>query len=523
MNESVLIGRAEKFLGRIRQKTVNADNINSLESFLEIHSYLKDNLQELQDLRETMEIKGYKAPYRSIMKYGPIPSSERMAEDMQDVSRHTQHFRMRAAAKKNILDRVKSSIASHKIAIGNLEEFSTIRCSSCQQKFSGHDLSLAISHRCSCGSPSFELELNPHGVYRLEIIKYLPLSGEYMVKMAELSLLGREAFRKMVKILKQEKRGIVKTLSLVVKVFEDGRWVRKRTNIDAAGQLDYEKEVRKKYGSNARIEFLQFHRKKPSIINDKHVQTALSLAYVKFAENEAKKFFKPVLERSANNMEKLEIYDQNHKNAAVIANKIEEDPEQRKNLREELLNQKLIEKGLMDEKGSPDKELQHDLQVRSKLEKDLLVDLPRTLILWDIIKYYLSTSHDRRSKSSGPFPNLRPHLDKIQINAFGDFQEEVVNILKEYSGEKIEYIPHIKKVLSKKFEMENRIRGLHVKINPPASGAAILKMVGNLSLEESARIFCVSPAEVQAEENKFGTFQRPTTRKAQRFLELIKE
>ncbi len=523
MNESVLIGRAEKFLGRIRQKTVNADDIKTLKSFLEIHSYLKDNLRELQDLRETMEIKGYKAPYRSIMKYGPIPSGDRMAEDLQDVSRHTQHFRMRAAAKKNILDRVKSSIASHKIALGNLEEFSNITCSSCQQKFSGHDISLAISQGCSCSSPHLKLELNPQGVYRLEIIKYLPLSGEYMVKMAELSILGREAFRKMVKILKQEKRGIVKTLSLVVKVFEDGRWVRKRVNMDATDQLDYEREVRKKYGSNARIEFLQFHRKKPSIINDKHVQTALSLAYVKFAENRVQGFFELVLERSAENIAKIKFYDQALKNVVKTANSIEEDPEHRKTLKEELLTQKLVEEGLVNRKGTWDKEFLHDLQMRDKLENDLFVDLPRTLILWDIIRYYLSTSHDRRSKSSGPFPNLRPHLDKNQISAFEDFQEQVVDVLKEYSREKIVYIPHLKEVLSKKFELENKIRGLHVKMNPPALGAAILKMVGNIPLKKAACIFYVSTAEVKAEEDKFETFERPTTRKAQKFLELIKE
>jgi len=39
-----------------------------------------------------------------------------------------------------------------------------------------------LSGRCKCGSSEIQLEINPHGVYRLEIIKYLPLSGDYMVK-----------------------------------------------------------------------------------------------------------------------------------------------------------------------------------------------------------------------------------------------------------------------------------------------------------------------------------------------------
>ncbi len=75
-----------------------------------------------------MEIKGYKTPYRSLMKYGRAPKSEMKVDDIYDVNKHTQYFRMNAAAKKNILDRVKSAIASHKIAIGHLEEFAILSC-----------------------------------------------------------------------------------------------------------------------------------------------------------------------------------------------------------------------------------------------------------------------------------------------------------------------------------------------------------------------------------------------------------
>ena len=128
MNESVLIGTAEKFLGNISQKNINANAIADIVSFMDLYIYLKDNLADLYEFRDTMEIKGYKAPYRSIVKYGRPLSSEMVVEDMHDITRHTRYFRMKAAAKKNILDRIKSSIASHKIAIGHLEEFSTVRC-----------------------------------------------------------------------------------------------------------------------------------------------------------------------------------------------------------------------------------------------------------------------------------------------------------------------------------------------------------------------------------------------------------
>lgn len=522
MNESVLIGKAERFLSKVRQQEIDTDTLTDIESFMDIYIYLKNNLNDLHEFRDIMEIKGYKAPYRSIVKYGRQSSSEMLIEDLHDVTRHTQYFRMKAAAKKNILDRIKSSIASHKIALGHLEEFATIRCQSCSCEFQGHEISDIITKKCMCGSDKLELEKNNQGVCRTDIIKYLPLSGDYMVKMSELSSQGREAFRKIIRILKQEKRGIVKTLSLVIKVFEDGRWVRKRVNLDGLDQLNYEREIRKLYGPNARIEFLQFHRKRPTIINDKHVQTALSLAYVQFAGNKAHQISKYLLNIQIKNQEKLKIYDKTLKTARKTALTMEDDPDDQKALKHELMSSKLFKEGLMDKNMEMDKELEYDLSIRDKIDNCLLVDIPCTLIIWDMIKYYLSTPYDRRNKYSGPFPNLRPSLDKNQIKPFEDFKKPVLSILKEYMNEKIEYIHHMNELLTEKFEIEKKMKGLHVKTNPPAVGAAILNKKGNLSLEESASIFALTTQEVQTEKNKIMTFQKPSTRKAQEFLEIIK-
>ena len=135
-----------------------------------------------------------------------------------------------------------------------------------------------------------------------------------MVKMSELSSLGREAFRGLVRILKQEK-GIVKTISMVVKVMEDGRWIRKRVKIDAQDQLNYEKRIRESYGNNARIEFIQFHRKRPAIINDKHVQTALALGYVGYSEDLGESLLPPLLQQKLKNESNLLIYDASLKKA----------------------------------------------------------------------------------------------------------------------------------------------------------------------------------------------------------------
>ncbi|MGZ4857024.1 MAG: DUF530 family protein, partial [Methanobacteriaceae archaeon] len=171
MNESILIGRAENFLGQIKKHEIEAHEIHDCGEFIKLYTYLRENLDSLQEIRDTMEMKGYKAPYRSIIKYGRPSTGEMKTEDMYDISRHNQYFRMNAAAKKNILDRVKSSIACHKIALGHLEEYAILECPSCQQKYIRHEIALLTSGKCRCGANDLKLVVNRKGVYRLEIIQ----------------------------------------------------------------------------------------------------------------------------------------------------------------------------------------------------------------------------------------------------------------------------------------------------------------------------------------------------------------
>ncbi|MBM4241016.1 MAG: DUF530 domain-containing protein [Euryarchaeota archaeon] len=521
MNESTLIAEVEKFLERIRHNKKDTDKIHDFKNYIKFYSYLKGNLEKLQEFRETMEIRGYKAPYRSLTRYSRAPLGEVKVEDVQDATHHAQYFRMKATAKKNILDRVKSSISSHKIAIGHLEELVIVKCESCEKKFKGHEIADITTKTCSCGSNNLKIYENLNGVCRVELIKYLPLSGEYMVKMSELSPLSREAFKKIVRILKHEKRGVIKTISLVIRSFEGGRWIRRRVTVDFKERINYEKEIRKKYGPNVRIEFLQFHRKKPAIINDKNVRTALSLAYVKLAEEFAREIFDDLQKKIIINEEKMKIYDKAVKTADERLDITGRDSEDKKELKKELLNDILIKNHLMDKKGSLDEELIRDIETKRKLEKKLYIQMPKVLIIWDILKYYLTTSYDRRSKYSGPFPNLRPNLDTNQTKVF-NMDESITKILREYKHEKIEYIPDIKKVLTKKFEIEKRMKGLHVKVNPPAFGASILNISAHLSLEESANLFSVTPKQVQEERKKIDTFGKPISKKAKKFLDMIK-
>lgn len=521
MNESVLIGRSERFLDQIKRKKISLENIEDPDKFLEVYTYLKKNMDTLHDMRENMEIKGYTAPYRSINKYGRPLTGDTKAEDMYDISRHTQYFRLNAAAKKNILDRVKSAMSSHRIAIGHLEEFATIECVKCNRNYRGHELGALTNKKCECGESELKLHVNHDGVYRLEIIPFLPLSGDYMVKLSELSSRSREAFRIMVRILKQEKRGIVKTVSLLIKVLEDGRWVRKRVSIDAKDEINYEKEIRSQYGSDARIEMMQFHRKKPSIINDKQVQTALSLGYVKHAENQILKFLPELLIKSLKNKAKVDIYLEAFEFAAKKANMIAES-EDLETLKEMFLKEELSKKGLLEEDGSLDKQLKKDLKEKDKIEKKLFLEFPRIFILWDLLQYYLTTSYDRRNKYSGPFPYLRPGLDTNQIKSFQDFDEKVVEIMKNYLNENVEFIPDMGKVLSGKFSVEKKMKGLHLQMGA-ALGAAFISLKTEIPVQETAKLFSVNIDDVLKEKESLETFQKPVSNKAKRFMEMMKK
>lgn len=147
------------------------------------------------------------------------------------------------------MDRVKSAIDAHKIAIGHLEEYGIFECSKCSKSYKpsnfielmknnpdnklnnevdnkisnkidneienkvnnelkdiddlGEDI---ITEECSCGSNEFSFQINETGVYRLEIIPYLPLSGNYMVLMSEMTSWGRNPL-KSIELIKTRKKG----------------------------------------------------------------------------------------------------------------------------------------------------------------------------------------------------------------------------------------------------------------------------------------------------------------------------
>ena len=101
-----------------------------------------------------MDAQGYTTPFTSLSRYGTKSVAEVALDEVGENSRHNQIFRMKANAKKNILDRVKSAIDSHKIAIGHLKQFGYVKCDSCYKKYSMDEYRRNDS-KCSCGSEVF--------------------------------------------------------------------------------------------------------------------------------------------------------------------------------------------------------------------------------------------------------------------------------------------------------------------------------------------------------------------------------
>ena len=522
MDESGMITESEQFLNEIERKGIDAGNLNDLDSFLEVYNYLSSNLEKLQEMREIMDESGYTAPYRSLNRYGSTnATNEVVYEDLTEINRYNQYFRMKASAKRNSLDRVKSAIAAHKIALGHLDEYAKIRCRECKKSYRASSF-VERGMVCKCGCEDFEFKINHSGIHRLEIIQYLPLSGNYMVLMSGLSNWARESFKRILNLLKQKRRGVVKTVSPIIKVLENGRWIRKRVPLESEFADTYEEEVRRRYGKNVRIERLEFHRTKPTIVNDKHTRTALALAYARHAEEIVERHGHEYLEETFENLDKLEIYDEIKSSVRLETPEFIENEDDLEDYRQDRETMLLKEMGLVDDYGNLYHRLRKDLIKREDIYDKLFAEIAPTLILWDISKYYLCTSSDRRKRYGSPFPYIRTDIDRQQRRVFQNSHFKVVRFLKEKENEHILSVPEMDLLLYKKFKFERQIKNANIKLNYAALGPAIIYTNSDYSINEVSRAFKVGEKSVKREIDNIQSFQKPRSKKSRQFLDMIK-
>ena len=526
MEESVLVNKAEKYLKEIADDSIVLDGIEEFDNFKNLYFKLVDRLDHLQSLKDDMDAQGYTTPFTSLNRYGTKSVNEVSLEEVGENSRHNQIFRMKANSKKNILDRVKSAIDSHKIAIGNLEQFGYVKCNSCYKKYSIDDYR-QMEAKCSCGSAGFTFKVKKEATYRLEIIPYLPLSGNYMVLFSELNPYGRESFKKVLNILKQERKGVVKTISLVIR-FRDknNRLIRKNVTLDSQYVNNYEEEVRRQYGRNVRIEALRFHRTKPAIIDDKHARTALGLAYVRYAESIIADIKDDILKRRITDFKRLNKHDE------ILAEYENQTPDfidsydlnAIDSWRQSQIQKEFKKLGYADRFGNIKRSLNRDLKIRQSIYANTFKNIAPMLIMWDIFRYYMTTSSNSRRITSGPFPYIRVELDREQRKVFQTTYVKVIDTLNNFTDIKIISIPEMDLLLYEKFKFEKMSRNSNIKFNHVALGAALIfQGCDDIEIDEISNAFSINESRIRKEIKHIDQIRNPKSDKSKKFMDLIKK
>ena len=525
MPESALVNKAENYLKKIANDSICLDNIEDFEDFKSLYFKLDDRLAYLQKLKDDMDVQGYTSPFASLNKYGTKMVAEVAADEVRENSRHNQIFRMKANAKKNILDRVKSAIDSHKIALGNLEQFGYVKCNNCYKKYSIEEYK-QMNGQCSCNSKGFTFKINKELTHRLEIIPYLPLSGNYMVLMSELSPYTRESFKQVLSILKQERKGVVKTIALVIRFRDDNnRLIRKNITLESEYVDNYEEEVRKRYGKNARIESLRLHRTKPAIIDDKHARTALALAYVGYSQEIISKVKDDILKRRLTDFKRINKYDEiltefQNKRPDFID---KYDLDAIEAWRQSEIQKMFRKLNFIDKFGNMTRSLKRDLKVRESIYKGTFKNIASALIIWDMFRYYLTTSNNARKINIGPFPYIRVELDREQRKVFQTTYAKVINILNSFTDIKIIPIEEMDLLLYEKFKFEKEMRNSNIKFNQVALGAALINLNSDIDLESISNAFNINESKIKKEINNINQIRNPKSDKSKKFLDLIKK
>jgi hypothetical protein len=525
MPESVLVNKAETFLKEISNDQIIIDDIEDFEVFKNLYFKLDDRLNHLQKLKDDMDVQGYTTPFTSLSKYGTKTVAEVAADEIRETSRHNQIFRMKANAKKNILDRVKSAIDSHMIALGNLEQFGYVKCNSCYEKYSMDEFK-DMGGECSCKSKSFSFRVNKDLTHRIDIIPYLPLSGNYMVLRGELSHYTRESLKQVMNILKQERKGMVKTISLVIRFKDDNnRLIRKNITLESEYVDNYEAEVRRRYGRNVRIEALKLNRTKPAIIDDKHARTALALAYVGYAQKIISEIEDDILKRNLTDFKRINKHDEILKEfenqRPDFIDKYDHDAIEA--WRKSEIEKRFRSLNYLDRHGNMTRSLRRDLKVRENIYRNIFKNIAYTLIVWDMFRYYMTTSNNARKINLGPFPYIRVELDREQRKVFQTTYTKVIEILNDFTDIKIIPIPEMDLLLYEKFKFEREIHSSHIKFNHVALGAALISENSDVELESISNAFNINESRIRKEIKHIDKIKNPKSDKSKEFLDLIKK
>ena len=163
-----------------------------------------------------------------------------------------------------------------------------------------------------------------------------------------------------------------------------------------------------------------------------------------------------------------------------------------------------------------------DLYVEN-IEKTIFENMAPTLMMWDIFRYYLTTSHNNRKINNGPFPYIRAELDRQQRKVFQTTFKKVIKVLNEFTDLKIISIPDMDLILYEKFKFEKQSKNSNILFNYPALGAGLIHEHGNIEIETIGNVLNINDSKIKKELKNIEHIRKPKSAKSKKFLDLIKK
>ena len=179
--------------------------------------------------------------------------------------------------------------------------------------------------------------------------------------------------------------------------------------------------------------------------------------------------------------------------------------------------------GFYDKFGNINRSLSRDLKKRESVYKNIFRNIAPTLIIWDIFRYYLTTSNNSRKIDISPFPYIRVELDREQRKVFQATNRKVIETLNNFTNIKIIPVCEMDLLLYDKFKFEKEIKSSNIKFNNVALGAALIHENSDIDLESISNAFNINESKIKKEIKNIDNIKNPKSDKSKKFLDLIKK
>lgn len=513
--EIILVNEVRNFLEKLTNLNEIID-INRLkydkDYFTHIYKTLKNNLVKLKELKNRMEDYGFDSTFfpLDVERYSPLQQIKKGfkredIENQKDVARHKIILKESAMLKKSLYEQTKASISSHNIALGHLEELGYVECRHCGKIIKGNDVIKVIEKYgkifCpKCYNENVIFKANPESIYRIELLKHLPYDGRIEYYISQLEPIEKIIYRRIIKILREKKRGSIKSVTVVFRVKKNGSWILKKQQIFLDKDKNFEEILRKKY-KDVVIEKVKYHFRRSLLVSGKFNRQVLVLTYIRLLSNYLQDFIDTLIKKHGIDIGKLSKFEKLKRaldrkllatTYAIDQRIIDE--------REELLRkyeEELRKEGFIDEKGNIVEDLEKALEFKKKLRK-LATKFVLFLIAWDLFKFFLIKPY-RERRYAGIFPGLQPVPDiSILKKVLKVLSSKIIpKVLEKYLDEKFYTIKDAHEVINKKFEIEKLLENYLKVISSRAVGATVLYLYTDLDLNDVEKVLNVKKEDIK--------------------------